>query len=128
MVRLKYGNTHRMVKKPAKCTQTGYLKKHKWSVYLKSLDPTLSERELIEYAVIKLDEKSFGTDQVILNKAPFKFTSAGWGCFEVPIIIFWKPWTKQEPTVLKHMLHFQDKGKTSFLNIAVNLKNKKSSE
>ena len=79
VVRFKYGNTHRMTKNPAKCKLTGYLKKHKWSVFIKSLDSSLSERKCIESVVVKLDEKSFGTDQVILSRAPFKFTSAGWG-------------------------------------------------
>jgi hypothetical protein len=125
VVRFKFGNTHRMVKKPGKCKLTGYLNKHKWSVYIKSLDKNLPERTMIDYVVIKLDKESFGTDQILLTRAPFKFTSAGWGCFEVPIIIFWKPWTKKEPSILKHMLSFEGKGKTSFLNIAVNLQENK---
>lgn len=45
VVRFKYGNTHRKVTKPAKCKLTGYLKKHKWSVYVKSLDSKMNERK-----------------------------------------------------------------------------------
>ena len=128
IVRFKYGNTHRMTKNPTKCKLTGYLKKHKWSVYVKSLDSSLGERQWIDKVVVKLDKKSFGTDQVILNKAPFRFTSTGWGCFEVPIIIFWKEWVKKEPTVLRHMLSFEEKGKITFLNVPVHVKDIKCSK
>lgn len=125
VVRFKYGNTHRKVTKPVKCKLTGYLKKHKWSIYVKSLDSQMSERKCIDHVVVKLDKKSFGKDEVVLKRAPFKFTSTGWGCFEVPIIIFWKSWVCKEPTIVRHMLSFDDKGRNSFINKAVDMKAKK---
>ena len=103
-VRFKYGNTHRQAKNPEKCKLTGYLKKHKWSVYIKSLDKKLPERKCIDKVIVKLDKASFGVDQAEINHAPFKFTSTGWGVFEVPMIVFWKDWMNKEPTVLRHPL------------------------
>ena len=121
-IRFKYGNTHRRAKNPTKCKLTGYLKKHKWSVYIKSLDKKLPERKCIDNVTIKLDKRSFGKEQVVVTRAPFKFTSTGWGVFEVPMIINWKPWLKKEPTILRHPLSFEDQGKSNFFCIAVDAK------
>ena len=121
-VRFKYGNTHRKAKKPQKCRTTGYLKKHKWSVYIKSLDKNVGDRKCIEKVVFKLDKASFGKDEEVVQRAPFKFTSTGWGTFDVPMIIFWKSWVNKEPTVLRHPLSFENQGKSNFLCLQVEAK------
>ena len=89
-------------KKSRKCKLTGYLKKHKWSLYIKSLDKKLPERKCFDKVTIKLDKASFGVDQLGINHAPFKFTSTGWRVLKVPMIVFWKDWMNKEPTVLRH--------------------------
>ena len=121
-IRFKYGNTHRNAKNPSKCRVTGYLKKHKWSAYIKSLDKKLPDKKCIEKVVFKLDKNSFGTEEAVVTRAPFKFTSTGWGVFEIPMIVFWKPWMKKEPTVIRHPLSFEDKGKFNFLCMQVDAK------
>ena len=124
-IRFKYGNTHRKATNPEKCRQTGYLKKHKWSAYVRSLDQNLTDRSCIDSVTFKLDKNSFGKEQIMVKRAPFKFTSTGWGTFEIPMIIHWKAWMKKAPTVIRHELSFEGKGKANFLSLQVDTKSAK---
>ena len=118
-IRIKYGNTHRKTSNPEKWRLTGYLKKHKWSAYIRSLDQKYPDKTCIDNVIFKLDKKSFGKEQVVVNRPPFKFTSTGWGTFEIPMIINWKRWMKKQPTILRHPLSFEKKGNSNFLCLQV---------
>ena len=99
-VKLKYGNTCRPTY-PGVEELTEKQEKHAytWTAFVDTGLGRAESEKLIKSVTFKL-HPTFKNPVRTVSKYPFQFTTNGWGTFDLPVTITWKPEVKTPPLQL----------------------------
>ena len=118
-IKIKYGNTCKETY-PGVEQLTKQQEKHQytWTAFV---DFGLSRQEvekIVQSVTFKLHPTFKNPVRTVL-KSPYTLTTNGWGMFDLPIIINWKPQLKLEPLKLNHYISFDDNGASSTYSLKI---------
>ena len=118
-LKIKYGNTWKETY-PGVEELTPQQQKHEytWTAYVDIGLSRAESEKLIQSVTFKL-HSTFKNPIRTVAKYPYSFTTNGWGMFDLPMIINWKPHTKLEPLKLNHYLSFEDNGAFNTYNLKI---------
>jgi len=90
---------------------TTLMNEHQWVAYVKTARGSeYTASQLISKVVFEL-HPTFPSPTVTVMKAPFEVKRLGWGVFNIPIKVYWKPWLKRKsPETFEHYLSFDGNG------------------
>ncbi|KAL4485749.1 hypothetical protein ABPG72_012289 [Tetrahymena utriculariae] len=105
---LQYGNTHEIISNPKPSrSNPNIMNSHRWKCFLKVIPSQGVPQDYIEKVEFQLHE-TFQNPLITCHNAPYEYTTSGWGCFPIPIKIYWKISTGiSTPTKLVWDLQFE---------------------
>ena len=119
------GNRHSIVTNPQKSNSNKDMKnKHAWTCFIE-----LNHPELKKYTYKLIDKVDFllhetfrpplRTAKAVPGK-PLEYSTVGWGTFDVPMTIHWKPEVGMATASCEHELSFEGKGKWRTITMMMN--------
>ena len=105
-VKFLYGNTHKLVN-----PEDGEQNSHDWTAFVKAGRNETNTAKYIKSVTFKL-HPTFVNPERRITAPPFEVRCVGWGYFQIPITIRWKPELGVPDTHLSHVLSFDENGKT----------------